>query len=123
MKNYPLLTLPHSDIPILTSEEANKRLDELLAMPLEKVAIYVPDSPSYKQAIERTIEGIIIQKPTVKAIVAVCNYDKTDDVTLHEMAKTIARIRKFHRREDIRVDIFTIPTNDYNEIKEIRDIE
>ena len=120
MKEYPLLTLPHSNIPILTPEQTNERLDELLAMPIEKVALYIADAPSYEQGIKRAIGGIIIQKPTVEAIAAICNYERVDDATLHKMAINIAWVRKFHKREDIQVDIFTLTETAYKEFKDTK---
>ena len=114
-----LLTLPNTTIPILTAEETSKRLDELLAMPLKEVALYLPEFPGVAQPVMAAIGGILTWKPTVKAIAVICNRDDSvlSDETLHRMAKHIERVRDIHRRADVRVDIFTVPEKDYKELQ------
>ena len=116
-----LLTLPNTEIPILTPEESNKRLDELLAMPKSEVALYIPELPGVRQPVQSVIMGILTRKSTVKAIAIICNHD--DSVlsveTLERMAKHIDEIRKAFKRQDVRVDIFTVPQKDYDEIREM----
>ena len=60
-------------IPILTPDEASKRLDELLAMPIE-------------------------------------------EETLEKMAQHINEIRAIHHREDVRINVFTVPEATYKEL-------
>ena len=111
-------TLPNTTIPILTPEEANKRLDELLAMPKSEVALYIPELPGVRQPVQAAMMGIFTKKSTVKAIAVICNHDDSvlSEETLHQMAKHISQIRKAFRREEVRVDIFTVPEKDYKEI-------
>ena len=115
------LTLPNTTIPILSPAESNKRLDELLAMPKSELALYIPEFPGVRQPVQAAIGGILTKKPTVKAIAVICNHDDSvlSEETLHRMAKHISQVRKLHRREDVRVDIFTVPQKDYDEIRDL----